>query len=216
MVVKIKDQNKFTNDILKIIWMVSVFNILLSGLFLYAGEYILGEEILTDSIGPSKDINNDVMLTKSEMVTFVFETEEPYSSSEILRIVMVDPENTEHSWVKDFYGSTIGGSRGTERGAKDYFSFTPELSGRYHIEISNADFQTNVKLVSGMINPKEKPLLLAILFVSFLLMFAGILSLKDGAIKGFIKSRSLSINGVINFLIALYISLIIMHNVVGL
>jgi hypothetical protein len=196
--------------------MVSVFNILLSGLFIYAGEYILGEDILNDSIGPSKDINNDVMLNENEMVTFVFETEEPYSSSEILRIVMVDPENTEHSWEKDFYGSTIGGSRGTERGAKDYFSFTPELSGRYHIEISNADFQTNVKLVSGMINPKEKPLLLAILFVSFLLMFAGILSLKDGAIKGFIKSRSLSINGVINFLIALYISLIIMHNVVGL
>ncbi|WP_440945112.1 hypothetical protein ACSAZL_13220 [Methanosarcina sp. T3] len=216
MVVEIKDQNKLTNTVFKIIWMVSVFNLLFSGLFLYSGEYILGEEILNDFIGPSKDINNDIMLTENEMVTFVFKTEEPYSSSELLRIVVVDPENIEHSWVKDFYGSTIGGSRGTERGAKDYFSFTPEVSGVYHIEISDADFQTNVKLVSGMVNPGEKPLLLTTLFASFLVMFTGIVSLKEGAIKELIKSRSLSINGVLNFCIALSISLIIVNNVIGL
>lgn len=214
--IEIKEQNKLTNSVFKIIWMVSIFNLLLSGLFLYAGEYVLGEEILSDSIGPSKDINNDIMLTENEVVTIVFKTEEPYSSSELLRIVIVDPKNVEHSWEKDFYGSTIGKSRGTERGAKDYFSFTPEVSGVHHIKISNADFQTNIKLVSGMINPREKSLLLTMLFVSFLVMSAGILSLKDGAIKEFIKSRRFSINGVLNFCIALSISLAIVYNVVGL
>ncbi|AKB78432.1 hypothetical protein MSHOH_1949 [Methanosarcina horonobensis HB-1 = JCM 15518] len=216
MVVEIREQDKLTNPIFKIIWMVSVFNLLLSGLFLYAGEYVLGEEILSDSVGSSKDINNDVMLTENEVVTIVFKTEEPYSRSELLKIVIVDSKNIERSWEKDFYGSTIGGSRGSERGAKGYFSFTPEVSGMHHIKISNADFQTNVKLVSGMVNPREQPFLLATLFVSFLVMAAGILSLKEGAIKEFIRFRSFSINGILNFCIALYISLVIVHNVVGL
>jgi hypothetical protein len=216
MVVEIKEQNKLTNSVFKIIWMVSVFNLLLSGLFLYMGEYISGKEMLSDSIGPSKDIDNEVILTENEVMTFVFKTEEPYSSSELLRIIIVDPGNIEHSWEKDFYGSTIGGSRGTERGAKDYFSFTPEVSGMHHIKISNADFRTDVKLVSGMVNPHERPFLLTTLFISFLVMSAGILSLKDGAIKEFIKSRNFSINGILNLCIALSISLVIVYNVVGL
>lgn len=191
--------------------MISVFNLLLSGLFLFVGEYISGEKILSDSIGPSKDLDSDVMLTENEVVTIVFRTRERYPTSELLNIVVVDPQNKEYFWEEKFYASSKSVTR-----TRDFFSFTPEVSGIHHIKISNADFQTDVKFVSGMANPREQPLFLITMFVSFLIMFVGVLSLKYGTIMESIKSRRVSVKGALNFCIALSISLIIMYNTVGL
>ncbi len=175
------------------------------------GEYIKGEEILSDYVEKSKDISDDVMLTENKVVTAIFSTKETDSSSELLKIDVVDPQNREYSWEYEFYGSGLYGRSMTRN--KDYFSFTPQVSGVHHIKISEADFRTDVKLISGMVNPHKQPLFLITLFLSFLIMLAGLFSLNERAIIESIKLRNLSINRVLNFCLAFSISLIIVYNV---
>jgi hypothetical protein len=56
----------------------SVFNFLFLGLLLFYEEYIKGEQILSDYIDPSKDIDADVMLTEDKVVTIFLEAEGPF------------------------------------------------------------------------------------------------------------------------------------------
>ena len=106
----ITETSGLTNSILKIIWFVSVFNFLLLGLFYE--EHMKGEQVLSDYIDSSTDINANVMLTENETVTFVFKAEEPYSASETLSIVVVDPQNSEYTLEKDLSVSAVRGRNG--------------------------------------------------------------------------------------------------------
>ena len=205
-----------TNYVLKIIWFVSVFNSLLLGLFPFYEEHIKGEQILSDYIDPSKEINADVKLTENEVVTIVLKAEEQYSDSELLKIIVVDPQNIEYSWEKNLSVSGVRGRNGAVKGTEDYFSFTPKVSGVHHIKISNADFKTDIELVSGMVNPYGQPFFLITLFVSFVIMLTGLFSLRKKAIMELIYSGKLSVNEILHFCLAISITLIIVHNVVGL
>ncbi|RPJ79647.1 MAG: hypothetical protein EHM20_00790 [Alphaproteobacteria bacterium] len=170
-------------------------------------EYITGEEVLSDSIGPSKDIEANIMLTESEMVTIVFKTTVQFPSSESLNVAVADPQNREYSWVKKLDASDKPNVQKI-----DFFSFTPEASGMHHVKISNADFQTEVKIVSGMISPTEQPSYLVALLAPLIILIAGIFLFR-GIRMG---SRGFSLSGALNFFISLSISLIIVRNVVGL
>jgi hypothetical protein len=215
-VVRITEMSGLTNSVLKIIWFVSVFNSLLLGLFPFYEEHIKGEQILSDYIDPSKEINADVKLTENEVVTIVLRAEEQYSDSELLKIIVVDPQNIEYSWEKNLSVSGVSGRNGAVTGTKDYFSFTPKVSGVHHIKISNADFKTDIELVSGMVNPYGQPFFLITLFVSFVIMLTGLFSLRKKAIMELIYSGKLSVNKILHFCLAISISLIIVHNIVGL
>jgi hypothetical protein len=113
------------------------------------------------------------MLTENKEITILFKTYEKFNS-ELLNISLVDPQNREFIWEKSFTPSDNTESReAIMHQSVDSFSFTPKASGMYHIKISNADFQTDVKIVSGMIVPLKHPLYLPSLIISFIIAFFG-------------------------------------------
>jgi len=170
--------NVFTH-IIRIIWLVAVIIFFLLITLPFIAEYISGDNILNESIGPSKDLEANILLTENEKVTVVFKTEERALNSESLNISLVDPQKKEFFWEKSFT-PTPSDETGTQKEAMeqqtiDFFSFIPKASGIYHIKISNADFQTDVKIVSGMITPSEQPSYLPLLLISLIVMFTGCL-----------------------------------------
>lgn len=206
--------NLFTY-IIRIIWLVAFINFILLLALPFIAEYISGDNILNDSVGPSKGLEANILLTKNEKVTIVFKTYERTLNSELLNISLVDPQKKEFFWEKSFT-PTPSDESGTQKKSVaqqtiDFFSFTPKVSGIHHIKISNADFQTDVKIVSGMITPSEQPSYLPILLMSLIIMFSGCLfrSVRTGFGR-------FSFSGVINFIISLSLSLIIIYKIIGL
>ena len=205
--------NIFTS-IFKIIWAVAILNFVFLVSLPFVAEYISGDEILSDSIGPSKNIEANIMLTENEKVTIVFKTEERSMNPELLKISLIDPQNREFFWEKSFVASNKPETQnepGTQQ-TIDFFSFTPEASGIHHIKINNADFQTEVKIVSGMISPTEQPSYFPVLLMSLMVTFAGFFLFRDTRIG----LRGFSFSGLLNFFIALSLSLIIVYKIIGL
>lgn len=169
-----------------------------------------GEEVLSNSIGPSKAIEENIMLNENEMVTLVLkakavtDNEMDPENTEVLNISVIDPQNKESFWEKSFTATAKSGK------TIDFFSFTPESSGIHHIKISNADFETDVKLVSGMINPGTQPLFWKTLIASCLVAFIGIFLVRESGMR----SKSFALGGMISSSIYLAISLRIVYNVV--
>ncbi|AKB57870.1 hypothetical protein [Methanosarcina barkeri] len=206
--------NVFTH-IIRIIWLVAVIIFFLLITLPFIAEYISGDNILNESIGPSKDLEANILLTENEKVTVVFKTEERALNSESLNLSLVDPQKKELFWEKSFT-PIPSDETGTQKEAMtqqtiDFFSFTPKASGIYHIKISNADFPTDVKIVSGMITPSEQPSYIPLLLISLIVMFAGCLfkSIRMGF-------RRFSFSGAINFIISLSLSLITIYKIIGL
>jgi hypothetical protein len=201
--------------IIRIIWLVAFINFFLLITLPFIAEYISGDNILNESIGPSKDLEANILLTENEKVTFVLKTEEQALNSESLNISLVDPQKKELFWEKSFTpipsDETETQKEAMAQQTIDFFSFIPKASGIYHLKISNADFQTDVKIVSGMITPSEQPSYLPLLLISFIVMFAGCLfrSIRMGF-------RRFSFNGAINFIISLSLSLITIYKIIGL
>jgi hypothetical protein len=207
-VVKITETSGLTS-ILKIIWFVSLFNSLfLVYLPYYEGNK--GEQILSDSIGPSKDINADVLLIENKDVTIFLEEDERSLDTESLKIDIVDPQKKEYSFEKKF--SPGLGTNGKWDATRDSFSFIPKASGVHHLKISNATFDTDVRIVSGMANLYQQPFFVITLFVSFVTMLTGIFSLRKKAIMESMYSGKI-VNDIICFCLALPISWILVHSV---
>lgn len=216
--IKGKQAGKMSDNIftyiIRIIWLVALINFFLLITLPFVAEYISGDNILNESIGPSKDLEANILLTENEKITVVFKTEERDLNSELLNISLVDPQKKELFWEKSFTPAPSDGT-GTQKEATtqqtiDFFSFMPKASGIYHIKISNADFQTDVKIVSGMITPSEQPSYRPLLIISLIVMFAGILfrSIRTGF-------RKFSFSGAINFIISLSLSLITIYKIIG-
>jgi len=193
--------------ILKVIKTVVILNFVFLASLPFVAEYISGDEILSASIGPSKDIEANIMLTENEKVTIVFKTEELFSNSELLNISLTDPQKKEFTWKKSFAASNKAGTQ-----TIDFFSFTPETSGMYRIKINNAVFQTEIKIVSGMINPAGQLFYLPALLISLIVTLAGAFLLRNNGMN----SRNFSLSGALNFFISLSLSLIIVNKIVGL
>jgi hypothetical protein len=191
----------------KIIITVAILTFILLVALPFVVEYISGDKILSDSIGPSKDIEANIMLIENEKVTIIFKTDEEAMDSESLNISLVDPQKKEFFWKKSFMASSKPGTQ-----TLDFFSFTPEESGIYHIKINNADFQTEVKIISGMLTPSEQPFYLPALLMSFIVAFAGAFLLRGKRMS----SRSISLNGILILFISLSLSLIIVYKIIGL
>lgn len=190
--------NVFTH-IIRIIWLVAVINFALLIALPFTAEYISGDNVLNDFMGPSRDLEANILLTENEKVTVVFKTYERTLNSELLNISLVDPQKKEFFWEKSFT-PTPSDETGTQKEAMvhqtiDFFSFTPKVSGIYHIKISNADFQTDVKIVSGMITPSEQPSYLPLLLISLIVMLAGCLF---KSIRTSFRRFSFSFSGAIN------------------
>lgn len=158
---------KFLSSVINIVLMVVIFNFAFLILSVLVAGSITGEEVLSTPIGPSSDIDESVMLTENEPVTFIFSTNEQVRT-ELLNITITDPQNTEYSWQKSFGGHNQSGTF-----VDDFTVFTPKSSGIHQIKISNVDFSTDVKLVSGMTHPSEQPLFLKTLIISFVIAFIG-------------------------------------------
>jgi hypothetical protein len=178
------------------------------------------EQILSGYIGPSidlkgnvvsKDINADVMLTENKDVTVILEAEARSLDTESLKIVLVDPQKQEYSWEKKF--SPALGSNGKWKGNIAYFSFTPKASGVHHLKISNAIFDTDVRIVSGMVNLYEQPFFVITLFLSFVIMLTGLFSLRKKKIMESMYSGKI-VNDIICFCLAIPISWIILNTFV--
>lgn len=211
-----------TSSILKVIWFVSVFNSLFLGFLPFYEENIKGEHILSDYVDVSKDLNGninskdidtDVMLYQNKVLTIVFQAEEPYTDSELLKVNVVDPQNREYSLEKALSVSAVRG-RGSSRETTEYISFTPKVSGMHHIKISNAKFQTDVDLISGMVNPYGQPFFMVTLLLSVVITLAGILSLKKKVITELVYSGKI-VNELIYFCLTIPISWIIVNNVIS-
>jgi hypothetical protein len=199
-----------------------VFNSLFLGFLPFYEENIKGEHILSDYVDVSKDLNGninskdidtDVMLYENKVLTIVFQAEEPYTDSELLKVNVVDPQKREYSLEKSLFVSAVRG-RGSSRGNTEYISFTPKVSGMHHIKISNAQFQTNVELISGMVNPYGQPLFMVTLFFSVVITLTGLLSLRKKAITELIYSGKIA-NELVYFFLTVPISWIIVNNVVS-
>lgn len=210
-----------TNSILKVIWFISVFNLLFLGFLPFYEENIKGEHILNDYVDVSKDlygninskdINADVMLYENKALTIVFQAEEPYTDSELLKVNIIDPQNRGYSLEKTLNVSSVRG-RASPGTIKEYVSFTPLVSGMHHIKISNAKFQTNVELVSGMVNPYGQPFFLVTLFISLVIALTGLLSLRKKTIMDLVYSGKIA-NELIYFFLTVPISWIIVNSVV--
>ncbi len=157
---------KSINSIINIIFLIAIFNFAFLILSVMVAGSITGEEVLSASIGPSNDIDESVMFTENEPVTFIFSTEK--TRSELLDITIIDPQNAEYSWQKSFGKAHQSGTY-----VDDFTVFTPRSSGIHQIKISNADFNTDVKLVSGMTHPTEQPLYFKTMIISTVLLFIG-------------------------------------------
>jgi hypothetical protein len=210
-----------TNSILKVIWFVSVFNLLFLGSLPFYEENIKGEHILSDYVDVSKDLNGninskdisaDVPLYENKTLTIVFQAEEPYTDSELLKVNIVDPQNREYSLKKTLNVSSVRG-RASSGTIQEYVSFTPVASGMHHIKISNAKFQTNVELVSGMVNPFGQPFFLVTLFISLVIALTGLLSLRKKTIMDLVYSGKIA-NELIYFCLTVPISWIIVNSVI--
>jgi hypothetical protein len=151
----------------------------------YYEESVKCEQILSDFIDSSKDINANVMLTENKVVTIFLDVYGLYpGSEELLKIVVIDPENRKYSWEEKISGSTTKGFH------ENHFSFTPKASGVHHIEISNAIFETDIRVVSGMVNLYEQPSFVTILFLSLVVTLTGLFSIKKKAVmKQFIQGK---------------------------
>lgn len=158
---------KSINSIINIVLMVSMFTFSFLILSIFVAGSITGEEVLSAPIGPSSNIDESVMFTENEKVTFIISTKE-HTRTELLNINIIDPQNTEYSWQKDFGGHNQSGEF-----IDDFTVFTPQSSGIHQIKISNADFNTDVKMVSGMTHPSEQPLYFKTLITSLILLFIG-------------------------------------------
>jgi hypothetical protein len=203
--------NMFTYA-LKIVQTVAILTFLFLGALPFVAEYISGDKILSGSIGPSEDLEASIMLTENEKVTIIFKTDEMFLNSdllnsELLNISLVDPEKKGFSWRKSFAASDEPGTTKV-----DFFSFTPEASGIHHIKINNADFQTEIKIVSGMISLTGQALYLPVLITSLIVTLAGAFLLRNNRMI----SRGFSLSGTLNFLISLSLSLLIVYKIVGL
>jgi hypothetical protein len=132
------------------------------------------------------------------------------ANTEVLNISLIDPQNKEFFWEKSFTTATDGKIINSVSKEVGSFSFTPESSGMHHIKINNAGFETDVKLVSGMIMLGEQPYFWKTLFVSCLVAFLGIFLVRGAESKKYARS----VTGMISSSISLAISLLIVYNVV--
>ena len=210
-----------TSSILKVIWFVSVFNLLFLGSLPFYEENIKGEHILSDYVDVSKDLNGninskninaDIMLYEDKILTIVFQAREPYTDSELLKVNVIDPQKREYSLEKTLNVSAVRG-RASSGTITEYVSFTPVVSGMHHIKISNAKFQTNVELVSGMVNPYGQPFFLVTLFISLVIALTGLLSLRKKTIMDLVYSGKIA-NELIYFCLTVPISWIIVNSVI--
>jgi hypothetical protein len=205
---KITEKSGLTYSILKIIWFVSVSCFLLLGTLPYYEEHIKGEQILSDYIDSSENVNADVTLTENKVVTFFFEPIGSHSYPELLKIIVIDPQNRKYSFDKKLYPTIRVGIL-----PNDYFSFTPKVSGIHHIEIGNATSFTDIELFSGMINPYQQPSFMMTFFISFVIMLTGLLSLRKKAVMELVYSGKI-VNEILYFCLAIPISWIILNNLI--
>jgi len=160
---------KSINSIINIVFLIVIFNFVFLIVSVPVAGFITGEEVLSASMGLSRDIDETVMLTEDEPVTFMLSTLEQ-GKTELLNIAIVDPQNKEYSWQKGF-----GGYDKAAEHIEFSTVFVPESSGMHRIRISNANFNTGVKLVSGMAHPSKQPLYLKTMLVSAVLMVIGMM-----------------------------------------
>lgn len=158
---------KSINSVINIVLLIAIFNFAFLILSVFVAGSITGEEVLSASIGRYNDIDESVMFTENEEVTFILSTSE-IAQTEVLNITIVDPQNKEYFWKKGFGGFDDPGEH-----SQFFMVFTPKSSGMYQVRISNADFDTKVKLVSGMTRPPEQPLFLKTMIISTVLMVIG-------------------------------------------
>ena len=160
---------KSINSVINIVLLIAIFNFAFLILSVFVAESITGEEVISASIGKYNDIDESAMFTENEEVTFILSTSE-IAQTELLplNITIVDPQNKEYFWKKGFGGFDDPGEH-----SQFFMVFTPKSSGMYQVRISNADFDTKIKLVSGMTRPPEQPLFLKTMIISTVLMVIG-------------------------------------------
>lgn len=134
---------KAIKDILII--MVAINFIVVLGSLLLLKNYS-GDVVLSGTIGPGEILEGKSMLTEGKDVTFIFTS----GGASEFHIGILDPDGFEYFWTKRF---RILDRR---RDTTDYtFTFTPKSTGTYYFKITDASYRTDVKLVSGMINPTK-------------------------------------------------------------
>lgn len=152
----------YKNAILSILAMMGVFNFvfLIGSGFLV--EHFTGDVVLSGNIDHGKILEGNPMLTENKDVTFLFTSR----GGSNLHITIVNPDGIEYSWIKKFRTASSNAA------TTDYtFSFTPKSTGTYCIKISNATYHTDVKVISGMINPTKNVLILVGVLMFWIIIF---------------------------------------------
>jgi uncharacterized YccA/Bax inhibitor family protein len=132
---------------------VSFLNIFLLGISLVLAEYT-GVSVLEGKIIPEETFKGDFILNNTKDLTFIFEAN--YISK--LTITITDPNGNISTWKKEYSShSSSRSSGGTVVDAT--MILTPQLTGKYHIEITGAKSPINLRIKSGMINPIKNGLI---------------------------------------------------------
>lgn len=161
------------NTILNVIMMICMFNFVFLIGSLFIVQRFTGDTVLTGSIDRGETFTGSPNFIQNIDVTFSFGTRVSggMSLSENLKITVRTPEGKEYSWIKSFScNSDLDDSEGVSCG--DYtMIFTPRSTGTYNIKISDAEFNTDIRLISGMVNPTKKGLVFVVPPVfSFIIM----------------------------------------------
>lgn len=142
------------NTILNVIMMIGLFSSVFLIFSLFFVERFTGDLVLTGSINHGETLEGRPIFIKNNDVTFSFGTTVAGSGrSELLNIKIITPEGSEYSWVKKFRCNPDSAC------TDNTMIFKPISTGQYYIKISDADFHTNIKIISGMVNPLKKPLI---------------------------------------------------------
>jgi hypothetical protein len=123
---------------------VSVLNIFLLVFPLFLAEYT-GVSVLEGKIIPGETFEGEFLINDTKDLTFILEAN--YISK--LSITITDPNGNISTWKKEYSSSSSGG-HATQIDAT--MILTPQLTGKYHIEVTGAKSPINLRIKSGMIN----------------------------------------------------------------
>jgi len=206
-------QSNYKKNIFNILTSVAFFNLAFLILFFMFSGNITGNLVYKSKIIPDIPLESEFTIDNLKEVTLIFETSKAlgdvYPIYEKLNITVLDPKGD----VLFYQLKAISLSKTNQERRDDQVfliksstdtssSFVPEITGKYHIEISNVNFPSTLSINSGMINPSKRPFFF---IVSFLIWFAVLLVISIN----FQRNNEICSPSMKELIIALPISLLI-------
>lgn len=137
----------------------------------FVAEEYTGDLLLSGTINREKNLEGYVIFTEKKNVSFIFRSSE-CNSRGLIDIALIDPNGKYISWNVKMRRIICNSDT---KGNMASSVFTPEINGKYHINIDNSSYPAQVKVISGMVDLLRKPY---VYFGSIVLWFIGLMSIS--------------------------------------